>query len=300
MSNTQMGSTGGTGSNGIYANIQERNAQSLTDIQSLQTIEQELFSQLEQGIATNSLTAAQQSSIVTKINEISQMRINLYQNLNGSLTFSKLNVASTNNTLVEQGAAIQIVENELNSAKKRLQAVESDRDDKLRMVEINTYYGDKYADQTSIMQLVVIICIPIIILTIFVNKGIISRSIYSILMAITIFVSLYYLWPRMVRYFSHDNMIYDEYTWDFNPDSPNLPTVDTTSTPKKNPWVIPSAATCVGQACCSTGFIYQSSINQCAPVGMSTDENVIGNTTSLLESAANSAYNNLVNAFNGV
>jgi len=295
-----MGSIGGTGSSGIYANIQERNSQSLTDIQSLQTIEQELFSQLEQGIAANSLTSAQQSSIVTKINEISQMRLNLYQNLNGSLTFSKLNVASTNNTLVEQGAAIQIVENELNAAKKRLQTVESERDDKLRLVEINTYYGDKYADQTSIMQLVVIICIPIIILTVFVNKGIISRSIYSILMVVTIFVSLYYLWPRMVRYFSHDNMMYDEYTWNFNPDSPNLPVIDTTSTPKKNPWVIPSAATCVGQACCSTGYIYKSSINQCAPVGMSTDENIIGNATSSVESAANSAYNNLINAFNGV
>ena len=180
-SSSSAGSTGSTGSNGIYTNIQERNAQTLSDIQNLQTIEQDLFSQLEQGIATNSLTTAQQSAIATKINEISQMRINLYQVMNGQLTFSKLNVASTNTTLVEQGAAIQIIENELNAAKQRLQTVEADRDNKLRLVEINTYYGDKYADQTSIMQIVVIVCIPIIILTAFVNKGIINRSIYSIL-----------------------------------------------------------------------------------------------------------------------
>ena len=219
--------------------------------------------------------------------------------MNGQLTFFKLNVASTNDTLVEQGAAIQIVENELNAAKKRLQTVESERDNKLRLVEINTYYGDKYTDQTNIMQIVVIICIPIIILTVFVNKGIINRSIYSILMVITGLIGLYYLWPKMVRYFSHDNMIYDEYTWNFNPDSPNLPVIDTTPNGNKNPWTVPGGATCVGQACCSVGNKYNTKLNQCAPVGMTADTN-IDNAANSVNSFANSAYNNIVNAFNGV
>ena len=61
--------------------ISDNNTQILNDIQSLQNLEQEMFSNLEEN---TSLTPDQQQQIIEKINQISQMRVNLYKTL-GSL-----------------------------------------------------------------------------------------------------------------------------------------------------------------------------------------------------------------------
>jgi hypothetical protein len=251
-----------------YEDIQEKNAQTLIDIQNLQEIEQELFSKLEQGAADNSLSTTQKDALVQKINEISQIRINLYQNLNGMFSFFKENVSSVRDTLVEQNSAIEIVENELNQAKLRLRTIEGEKANTLRLVEINTYYGDQYADHTSIMKSVILICIPIIILTIFYNKDIISKAVYSILIVIIVVISVYYLWPKIVHLNSHDNMNYDEYNWNFNPADTSLPPPVSTSplaTNTTSPWVSGSS-TCIGQACCSGTDVYNSITNQCEPL----------------------------------
>ena len=52
-------------------NVQENTSQILNDIQSLQTIEQELFNSLEENTG---LTTEQQKKVVEKINGISKMR----------------------------------------------------------------------------------------------------------------------------------------------------------------------------------------------------------------------------------
>ena len=58
-------------------NLQERNEQSLNDIKSLQTNEMKLYDSLE----NKTLTSDQKQQIIDQINQISQMRINMYANL---------------------------------------------------------------------------------------------------------------------------------------------------------------------------------------------------------------------------
>jgi hypothetical protein len=72
MSNTNSKSKSSSSSQ--LPNVQENTTQILNDIQSLQTIEQELFSSLEENTG---LTTQQQKQIIEKINKISKMRINL-------------------------------------------------------------------------------------------------------------------------------------------------------------------------------------------------------------------------------
>ena len=63
----------------MTTNIDENNQQILTDIQSLQNIEQSLFASLEEN---PSLSTEEQQQIINKINDVSSMRMNLYQTLN--------------------------------------------------------------------------------------------------------------------------------------------------------------------------------------------------------------------------
>ena len=88
---------------------QESNAQLLNDIQALQDIEKQLFSSLEENA---NLTSDEQKKIIDKINNISKMRVNLYQTLNGVNSFYQNALQSSKGTLAEQSAAIDIVEKE--------------------------------------------------------------------------------------------------------------------------------------------------------------------------------------------
>ena len=89
----------------------------LNDIQTLQQMEQELFHSLE----TNpNLTAQQQQQIIEKTSQLSNMRVNLYTSLSEINGYSANALDSSTETLKEQRNAINIVENELNRSKKKL------------------------------------------------------------------------------------------------------------------------------------------------------------------------------------
>jgi hypothetical protein len=250
------------------SDVQDRNKQTLNDIQGLQTIEKDLFNNLEQGLASNSLTTEQKDKIVQKINEISQMRINLYQTMNNGYAFYNHNLSSTATTLTEQNSAIGIVENELNEAKRRMKIIEQEKNNKLRLVEINNYYGQQYSEQTQIMKTVIMICIPILILAILHNREFIPTGLFSILVIVIVVVGVIYLWRQVLYSFSHDNMNYQEYDWYFN--KKNAPSIDTNASSSKSndPWST-AGIICVGQACCSTGNVYDSATNKCV-VGTTT------------------------------
>jgi hypothetical protein len=244
--------------------IEEGRTQTLNNIGELQKIEKDYFSKLNNGLAQNSLTPEEKDMLVQKINEISQMRINLYKNLNGMYSFYHSNVASTKNTIEEQSVAIDIVEKELNEAKLRMKEIEQEKYNKLRLVEINNYYGEQYNEHTSIMKVIIMICVPVLILTILLNRGLFPRNLYSVLVIIIVVVGVIYLWKFILSAASRDNMNYQEYTWNFNVQK--APTVDTTGAGATDPWASStSSGTCEGQACCSDGYLYDSnpSVNKC-------------------------------------
>jgi hypothetical protein len=257
-------------------NIQENNEQVLNDIQSLQQIEQQLFNTLE----TNSnLTSEEQEQIVNKINQLSNMRINLYKTLSGVNNFYESALNTSVGTLKEQTSAIAIVESELNRSKQRLELLEEEKNNKIRLVEINDYYGDKYYEHSQLMKIVMFTLVPIIILAILNNKGILPNSIYYALLMIIVIIGLIFFLKKFRSIIMRDNMNYQEYAWAFDPSSVKVGSIDTT-----DPWYSPTNPSdlpdCVNEACCSDGQTWDPSINQCigtSNVVESFTENMIHN-----------------------
>ena len=174
-------------------NAEETNDQLVTDIQSLQTMEQELFSSLENN---PNLTNEQQQQIVEKMNQLSNMRINLYQTLSGVNNYYQNALSSSQGTLKEQTNAIYIVESELNQSKRRLDLLNQEKNNKIRLVEINNYYGDKYAEHGNLMKIIILTLVPIIILALLNNKGILPNSIYYALTIVIAAIGGYFFWMR--------------------------------------------------------------------------------------------------------
>jgi hypothetical protein len=244
-------------------NVQENNEQILNDIQSLQQMEQQLFNNLE---SNPNLSKEQQQQIIEKMNQLSNMRVNLYQTLSGVNNYFENALNTSIGTLKEQVVAINIVENELNRAKKRLEILEEEKNNKIRLVEINSYFGDKYAEHSQLMKIVIFTLIPFIVLTILNKKSILPNMIYYVLLVIISLVGAFFFWKRFASIIMRDNMNYQEYNWYFDPNA-----TSTSSSTATDPWAGGSTyGTCVGDACCSPGLTYDTSMNQC--VSTSTTE----------------------------
>ncbi len=261
--------------------ISHNNEQILADIQLLQQMEQQLFNNLE----TNStLTPQQQQQIIEKMNQLSNMRINLYKTLSDVNSFFHNALSSSVGTLEDQTAAITIVENELNQSKKRLEALEAEKNNKIRLVEINNYYSDKYAEHSELMKIIVFTLVPIIILAFLYNKGLLPNAVYLILLIIIGTIGAYFFWIKYASIVMRDNMNYQEYNWSFDPKlvstSPSVVTDD--------PWSIPNMpGTCIGQNCCSDGLTWDSNLNQCVVSTTPTSTTQTQDAFTTLESNVN-------------
>jgi hypothetical protein len=247
-------------------NIGENSQDMINDIQSLQTMEQQLFNSLE----TNpNLTPEQKQQIVDKIDKLSQMRINLYQTMGGVNSFFQHALSSSQGTLQEQTSAIQIIEDELNKSKSNLATLQEEKNNKLRLVEINNYFGDKYAEHADLMKIIIFTLVPVIILAILNSKGYLPNTIYYILIAIIALIGGIFFWRRFFSIISRNNMEYKSYDFYFDASGGDVSNSSDNSLETgfaNDPWASKNnndPLTCIGQECCAGGLVWDSSNNQC-------------------------------------
>ena len=231
--------------------------QMVASIRQLQTTEMQLYTSLD----NQNLPADQRTTIINQINGIAQTRSTLYNSLNNMAASYQTNVSNSENTLDKQIFALEIVENELNEAKLRQQELEIDKYNKLRLVEINTYYGKRFAAHKEIVKVVIYVCIFMLIIIILGKKGILPRNIYILLNGSVIVVGIIVIGKKLIDLSNRDNMNFDEYEWYF--DKSTAPS-DTSSSDSSDPWAIPSV-TCVGEMCCMStpGLVYDNVQNVC-------------------------------------
>jgi len=125
------------------------------------------------------------------------------------------------------------------------------------------------------MKIIVIMLVPILILAILFNKGILPEKVYYILIAIIAIIGGVFIWKTVFSIVLRDPMNYQEYDWYFDPST--APTSSSTDEISKDPWASKSGnfGSCIGDACCSDGLVYDASLNQCL---VSTDENTTTET----------------------
>jgi len=264
---------------------EEVNTQVLNDIQNLQKIERDLFKNLEEN---RNLNNEEKEKIVKKINDISKMRIHLYNTLTGVNSYFHNVLQNSRYVLSDQAVAIGIVENELNEAKTRLKQMEEEKYNKIRLIQINNYYGEKYAEHTQFMKIVAALLFALVVLLFLYNRGLLPQRIFYMLLVVIIVIGTYYAWKRFFSIVTRHNMNYETYEWPFVPKEPKNQKV----VAKADPWFTGDLpGTCVGQGCCSNGLTYDSKINQCVTVLTPTTTQSTTTTPTTKESFVNSISN---------
>ena len=114
-------------SNETKTKFNEGIQQVISNIKDMQTIEIQLYTSLD----NQSLTVAERNNIITRINQIGETRMTLYNSLNNMASSYQQNVSTSQKTIQQQLFVIDIVENELNEAKGRMKLLENKKYDKL-------------------------------------------------------------------------------------------------------------------------------------------------------------------------
>ena len=291
-SGSGLSGSGLSGSDSVPQSLYQDNVKKILDkIQYFQNNEQNLITELEKNIANGTLTNDLKESLINQIGELTEMRINLYANLNTNSQNTIDNLYASDVLSGHQGQTIIIIENELNQTKSRLEDLNNLKTNNLRMVQINKYYGDKYQDQSYLMMVVIVICIIIIIIKFLHNKNILPDVLYAILLVVILTIGFIVVFWKMVYLYSHDDFDYSKYKWAFNTE--NAPKVDTTGADGQNPWKLPSysgSGICPSSYnYCGSGTIYDSVKNKCVSLNTNTKSG-IDYTSAYLSQYGNGNY----------
>tara|TARA_B110000971_G_scaffold167615_1_gene171874 strand:+ start:4049 stop:4942 length:894 start_codon:yes stop_codon:yes gene_type:complete len=242
----------------VIFHMTEASDKIMNDIQSLQTMEQQLFSSLD---ANPTLSDSKKKELTININKISNMREGLYDTLGKMNTGFEKTFKESSGSLNQQISAVAIIEKQLEVSRRKLKMMETEQANQIRLVEINDFYGDKYEEHARLMKTIIFTLIPIIILIMLFNKQLLPVKVFYGLIALIALIGSCYAWPIFFSLINRDNMDYQTYDWYFDanaaPDAPS-------SSASSDPWLsYKPFGTCIGEACCPVDTTFDLTTNQC-------------------------------------
>ena len=190
------------------------NSNILENIQELQQLEKQLYTNLV-GSSSKSTgnNLVEQEQIIKRINDLSSTRIQLFSSLKNLYQNSQENVNNLRNNLADKVIVAKVMEEQLNGLKTNINAIKDDKNNKLRMVEINTYFGKRYQAHTSVMKMVIIVCLLLLLITTISKGGYLPQSIINTLIVIILVIGSYLIIKKIYDISIRDNMNFDEYNW---------------------------------------------------------------------------------------
>jgi hypothetical protein len=244
----------------IENNFSERNNQVLSGILQLQKTEKELYVNL----AIPNLSSDEKQRIINQINELSQMRTDMYSNLKNLYSDYQACAENLNTATHLQIKSIDAMEDELNQIKIHLNEIDQMKVDKLRTVEINNYYAKRYNAYKNIMFVVSISCIPILLLTILNNNTVIPSNVYGLIVSLITIIASYFIFKQYLDISNRDTINWDSYSWYF--DKNNAPKPGESSSEnvyEETSNEETSNEFCIGPDCCKIGSVYDANSNSC-------------------------------------
>jgi len=202
----------------------------LNDISHIQELEKTLYDKLN----IETLSNSDKKLIMGELLQLSTIKGNLYNTMNNLYDTYKNQVGTTTQAVSDQLMTIQLVENELTELSHRMQKLYDDNNSKIRLIEINRYYGEKYDNHSGFMKYLIIFTIFYILLYSLKKYYLIKDNVYSILLFILIFIGIIVLGRYFYRMIFRNNMEYNEYQF---PLANVLGTKLASSSNSSDPWI---------------------------------------------------------------
>jgi len=233
----------------------------LEEINSMIQEQQDLYKTLEASYATG--TDDEYAKLISQINTIAGQISDKFRDIQNSYEATVLYNSSKKAELAEKIQQAKAIEQDLLDRKKLQHINETAMANKIRTVEINTYYSSTYSAQAEIMKVIIIICAPLLIITLLSKSNILPANIADVLMALVIIIGAGVVTFKIYDLLIRNNMNFDQYDWG-NPSNTvsaiSDDTVDETVHNASDYLIHPG---CVDASCCSVGTYFDKSSGQC-------------------------------------
>ena len=210
-----------------------------------------------------SLKGSSNSDDIERIQEL----IDENKKLNEGITQIEENTNELNDNINTINALTEytsdIIESETILTSERLAKMKSESSNKMRMVEINNYYANKYNDQSDIMKIIIFTCIVVLFLW-YINT-IVESSIFYVLIAIVAAIGVIVVFWKSYYLMLRNKVDYNQFDFDIKP--AKLPKINTLIPGTTGPSRISKGDTggkgCVNEACCISIDYYSFKNGKC-------------------------------------
>lgn len=161
-------------------------------------------------------------------------------------------------------------------AEARANAAEliSANDGKKRMIELNTYYGKRFNAQAGVVKLFIYTCVPVLILAILANAGLIPTTIAGFIIVIIIVTGLIYIYGAVSDINRRSKMNFDEYEWEFDPSRVGV--ISNPNYVSKGGMGAGIGSGCVNGNCCGPNTLWDPNSGICNAQGTGGGSSVTG------------------------
>tara|TARA_B100000214_G_C23920980_1_gene606030 strand:+ start:179 stop:1084 length:906 start_codon:yes stop_codon:yes gene_type:complete len=255
-------------------NVENTQKKILKSIDDLKKMEEELYKQLQTSGA-NENDVQKQQELIGRIENVSAIRKDLLNSLTDRYIDIQDNVISSRNDLVQQTAMVGIVQDELDKANANIDAISSERNNKMRMVELNTYERERYQSYMEIMKISCLAAVLVVFILILGHKNIIpSQNIVFMAVGVIVAIVGIIVLTRLLDIQKRDNLYFQKYDFPFDPTKLGHPKEGTGS--GGNIGVASGTSVCANSDCCSSGQTFNTAIGKCVNAVPLVKESFIG------------------------
>lgn len=196
--------------------LSEKYQNTVNNIRQLQEIEKYMFQNLEKVQANESKDTQMQQQIVDRINQLSDMRTGLFNQLKEEYSMNQDELNDDRNELAQQLSVIGVIEDELNRTKRNVDSLKSDKTNKMRLVEIGNYQVERYNAHIGIMKIIAYSSLIVLITSYIHKRGLIPGFVSSIIIVPVVIIGLIMVIMRVLDLMRRNNMNYRQYDFAFD------------------------------------------------------------------------------------
>lgn len=186
----------------------------IKNIKDLQELEKYMFQNL-QSLNKSSAGSVQEADIIKKrIEELSAMRIALFNQLKSMYKDQQAETASSRSNLADQLTMTKVIDNELVNAQRQLDSLEKEYTNKKRLVELSDYEYDRYASHKNILKIIVYGALGVLAIVYLMSFPWFPASVGMLSICIIIAIVLIVIAQRMLTNFTRTNLFWNKFAFD--------------------------------------------------------------------------------------
>ena len=194
--------------------LSDKHDGTIKNIKDLQELEKYMFQNL-QSLNKSSAGSVEESDIIKKrIEELSAMRMALFNQLKSMYTDQQTETANSRSNLADQLTMTKVIDNELTNAQRQLDSLEKEYTNKKRLVELSDYEYDRYSSHKNILKIMVYGALGVLIIIYLMSFPWFPASVGMLSISIIVAIVLIVIAQRMLTNFTRTNLFWNKFSFD--------------------------------------------------------------------------------------